>query len=689
METTLESSNRVSKGKLVAPLNVGSTLALWLPCGTGNFFHALADTVFLRELSRSNGDFQIPAKEWWAASGTGPTTPSSSVIRRAIWAASSCGWQGTVTLKNTKGDDIPELLVLRVDDREERTFEMRLGSDGMHVLRSESDVDLRARLTDLLGEPEVQNTETALSSTTSAPANDGQGESEEIRVKRDDPGYLPFFQLNMLFGGLFNPAFIPAVFLESEGQGGERGESEANSRYLDLNALIDKLLIAELPFEIDEGKAFRAAFQRFLDVTFEQSLAPLKWRLERARRALLESMLATVVHRRQSLKQLKEELSSEESFDNSNEPQLRGYVMLVGGKLPVLQNVCGHVRATIENATFADADLRERGTAWAAMLEAIGENVTGLETAIQQAWMERSLYEQQQARAEQEAVAELQRSRVGEGESGPRADGLFAVLALIPAVAGLVAAGGGGGGNGGGSLPFSSILIGCALTVIALLYLGYRKLWRRWTQGIPERFYELNLRLDSHVEAEKAGQLLRLSNPQRGWLKRLLHRRQTFRHGSTADADGRPEDDDFSEKAGEKDSVWLSDLRRGALRIERISDDDALFKFHIDGIACIPGRWRPWRPTAFPVHFICELLHHRPSSTGVYIYRELRLICPAGRIVEAGILERLTMAVAKSLVDPFISGESLSEQILKGKESSTTIFKTRDVGPGATSSAGI
>lgn len=45
------------------------------------------------------------------------------------------------------------------------------------------------------------------------------------------------------------------------------------------------------------------------------------------------------------------------------------------------------------------------------MLDALKDSVNGLEKAVEHAWMERLLYEQEPSRAEQEAMAEIERSR--------------------------------------------------------------------------------------------------------------------------------------------------------------------------------------------------------------------------------------------------------------------------------------
>src|SRR5262249_5039049 len=78
--------------------------------------------------------------------------------------------------------------------------------------------------------------------------------------------------------------------------------------------------------------------RKFLQATATSVLQEYKRRIERCRRALLGEMLQ-VTHRQQPLLQVEVPDKRPDRIEGVNEAQLRGYVMLVSAKLPLLENV--------------------------------------------------------------------------------------------------------------------------------------------------------------------------------------------------------------------------------------------------------------------------------------------------------------------------------------------------------------
>jgi hypothetical protein len=266
------------------------------------------------------------------------------------------------------------------------------------------------------------------------------------RFEEDRPYYplgaLTFFQLNTLFEGLFNDALTPAVFFEqtrlwkdyiqkqqemvdrlapptAAARSGRTAGAPTSIPYT-VTDVVDQIMV-----DIDAGDdASRVVtIRHFLAVTSRESLQRFKWSVESVRRGLLDEMMG-ILHRQSPLIQLKLDKAGEwtpELAYGANESQLRGYVMLAGAKLPLMWNVHRHASIVIQRLvpsepgsaleTADTTDLRYRMHEWEGLLGALQDSVKGLETSVEHAWMERLLYEQEQSRAEQEAMAEIERLR--------------------------------------------------------------------------------------------------------------------------------------------------------------------------------------------------------------------------------------------------------------------------------------
>jgi hypothetical protein len=490
----------------------------------------------------------------------------------------------------------------------------------------------------------------------------------DVWLGADYAGILPFFQLNLLLGGLFYPGFKPDIFFERDPTEREREHGErwsaigrrvpidtpatSSTREHQEHTVSIEYVLDALWCRIDRGgyedtpeQALARAIDRFLTATGDRSLLPLKWRVERARRAILVSMLG-VVHRKQHLTQLREQPSFPESFEAANEPQLRGYVTLVGAKLPLIRNVMTYLDPILESRRGSGepiASVEGLAHEWRLLLSAIVNNVEGLTQAIAAAWQERLLYEQEQTRAEQEALAEIERARVSASTRATTIDSLFGAMVLVFTIAAF-------SGDGTHSPTFEHDLsfIALGLAAVTCLWVVYRvRLSQRRRRGADQRHhYETNLRLDRHTTAKRVGALLSLDGGYR-----------------------------------QRPSSPLSIQRRGSYRVERISDEEAMHKIHILSLVSLsPRGWSALvgRQRKVPLSAIYEVLYHTPTLSGELLLREVRLTCYSDEVLTRAELQVLSEAVAVDLIDPFLEESDLfSDSVKSGGEPSSALFRLR------------
>jgi hypothetical protein len=435
----------------------------------------------------------------------------------------------------------------------------------------------------------------------------GAGSEDGLAEHYPPLGILTFFQLNTLLEGLINETLLPAVFFEEYEFLKAWVRNGSYSRgFRSLGAFVELLLVDTDATRI-AGQI--ATLDHFLAVTAREVLQKIKWSVESVRRGLLDEMMS-VLHRQSSLNQLglgSFERSPEQAGD-ANESQLRGYVMLVAAKLPLITNVHRFARsamsrldlelkdsATAGNKTVSHnyADLRYQLSGWHDLLEALAENIGGLETAIEHAWMERLLYEQEQVRAEQEAMAEIERSRNGRRPFvSPETAINSAVLVFAVAAVVLTAR---TASEPSTSHPLWTLLLLPSILGLGVLVLAigwtfltrYLKIWRSATDVYD---YEFAFRLDLKADETKTQRYLELSGPE-----------------------------SVSGTGFDKFKV----LRRGGARIERITPDSSLVKLHSAII------FRPdtgfWRRSRARFEIVTEILGHRASNKNQYILRESRI----------------------------------------------------------------
>lgn len=634
----------------------GNSLYFWLPCNRANFAHH-SDRQLLRRMEGERLSLSILLGERFEFG------LSSSVVRRTVGIIGGRTSDGWAQYYPGSAANSPYVEIDFWHPEVGQRVRLRLSTAGLNWFRSEtaSDDELRKIARDLIEMP--------------TPFDPNRGEDHFID---DDPdsednyqGYLSFFQINILLGVLFNPSLEPGIFLEA----GDGKEEVVNlwDGVLESFALSSSTRGDET---VEPVALLSAALSEFVAVTTDATLLPLKWRLERARRALLGFVMG-LVHRKSRLVQVRQRLEYPESFDDGNETQLRGYVMLVSGKLPLLINVEEHLNTTIRAVTREakgkegvaaargldpqageedDSVAEDLIGAWIYAVQAIRDNVEGLERAVEHAWMERTLYEQAQMRAEQEALAEIERARSRSNAFSSTIDSPVFMITLVVATAALVVT--------VADWPAGFRLLGGGVAGLLLLILieGGARMHRGWKvrRGEQNRhYYEYNLTFNVELAEEQ--------------IKRLMSESLELR--------SRAEEEKRLELFGPSP---LQIERHGSVRVERIADEEVIYKVHLEArIELLPKRLlaRILPPglvedRAVEVFAIYEIFYHRPTKNAEFLLRDVRTTAIAPAALEPEQLDELTELVMAELVIPLVP--EAGDHIASGEEPTMAMFDIVD-----------
>ena len=279
-------------------------------------------------------------------------------------------------------------------------------------------------------------------------------------------GALSFHQLNIMVEAICNQSLLPAVFFEhyDESRAWLDRTRGRVSVITELQTFVETV-IREVDARTLGGQV--DVLRRFMVIT-RGSLQWLTRSVDSVRRSLLDKMMA-VSHRRARLIQL--DLGgigyerTPELTGEASESQMRGYVVLIATKLPLIQNVAECIEDAVQRLALQVGpaapvagqvapdpralptrvrDLALLDEHWKDLLGVLRGGVASLTEAVSQDWQERLLYEQEQARSEQEAMAEIERSRRGVGDRRRGGDMAYnaimlgltmvTVLVAIPAV---------------------------------------------------------------------------------------------------------------------------------------------------------------------------------------------------------------------------------------------------------------
>jgi hypothetical protein len=525
-------------------------------------------------------------------------------------------------------------------------------------------------------------------------------------------GILNYFQLNIVLEGLWNRNFQLQYFFSDRRS--EKLNSKVRSDY-SIPSFIEPLLVPMVSdVVLDElaGNAARALHRgradvagsvaacralsdhlrspggqaerctvllRFLRVTKDRSLLQTKLRIEICRRALVQELLG-VAHRVQPVEQIISPDAESETVSKVSESQLRGYLMLIAAKLPITQNLSLYLSEAVQQ--FAepsgrggashplDATTLERELlAWNTLLESVADNVQSLERAVAQSSRDRLLYEQEQVRAENETLAEMERLRDSDpGGSAPALeDSSFSALevAIALAVSLTAAMKYFHGLSLLWAVPSFGLIIGL---IFIALHKGATKLlhimrMRQWTRrAVPARvFYEMDLRVDGYIGDEVAEDLLADEGFELRW-----------------DA---PPDDPRRERVGESFKS-PDNLKRSSFRIERVTADESITKVHMDLFLRLQRAYR-WRrqyellradKETMHLSLTYELVFHRSGQHPGYILREFRARATHNRPLTRPELEAMRTLVIQGMVNGLLEEK---DRISESTATADSVFALR------------
>ncbi len=531
------------------------------------------------------------------------------------------------------------------------------------------------------------------------------------------PWLLTNFQANLLLEGVWNSALDPRVFLLSDANEAQELEKEFTIAKLLSEITIEFEYTGNLHrHDVDSKKPLDVVIRRDIFLQAVRSmrndhLLPLKWDIEATRRHLFSETM-TMLHRPESLNQYSPIAQNrrDELFTRSSDEQLRGYVMLVSAKLPLVDNLTFLLEdcwdgLAVDSLAEGEAEGPIRTVSdvvgsWKGTEQALHKNVEALERSFSNIWQDRLLHETEQVRVEEEALGELQREQARD-KSARWVDTLIFVITLAVAFAALYFSIGGAEVVKHHQNTVWEIAILIVVTASVLFGFGPRIFGRIMGEFGPR--FEQVTRLDEPLKINRNG------DPGVGhdWMDlpiEALHRAHTHLNGYPVDVLGRRK---FSTKRmhewlGLKCS-FISDSEKhvkGAypvgvhvsekvprMRVDSPSTTDTYVRMHTELKLMLPRmRWRimacllnkPYRsvikhPTGWKNRFMgthsatfpkrcvtancaVELHKHSPDPIGPYLYflREMRLIVSSRAELTRNETLLITHLVDAILVEPWV-----------------------------------
>ncbi len=394
-----------------------------------------------------------------------------------------------------------------------------------------------------------------------------------VNVEARYNGILNFSQLNMIMEGLCNYFFDTDVFFELK-KSDDQKFKEHLKKYYGLFDFFDSIVtpvslhneqLAQisrskkpslndlLPTQVAHFNVIEEILRQFLLGT-SVNIQSMKWTVERCRRQLLNEMISEA-HRRHDILQIKTQF---EDKKQPNSALLRGYIMFLGAKMPILLNVQQHLTAIKAEGEIkhedpnhpsmllrkcinhASVNLSELIYSWNSLVDGLNKNVTSIDYAISQARQDRILHEQEQIRAEQEATAESARIRERSGnssismdeEASARGANLLAIISVALAVVAIVLQGVDPklGTSEGSSifqiiegwaedfvnllngLPPILILIALGIFLVGFAFFSFvlqyflnealhkiSSIWRKFFGVVATYYYEIDARIEQHI----------------------------------------------------------------------------------------------------------------------------------------------------------------------------------------------
>jgi hypothetical protein len=548
-------------------------------------------------------------------------------------------------------------------------------------------------------------------------------------------GILTYSQINVVLEGLYNAMLDPEVFFENAADSSiadsvkksyslgnfielirtnvdispDRG-SHLDMVTRDLHTLLtlrddaheDAVYYFELFQRLRETClnvwVRRDILRQFTRRTSIHTLHLTENRIQSCNRALLATMIG-VAHLHRSLVQVDVPITSKNHDgpitskryvipEGATEGQLRGYILLLAAKFPLVESTYHFLDNTIKRLKEMIADKYElktsedidRSDIWRsiagvqsareALLASILDSIKGLEEALKQAYMDDMLIETEKIRTEEETLTEIERIREREsgGSSGSASltvNIISNALALATVLGTLIL-----GINTGqihvptdlrtfladlSNVPII-VLAGLGLVLAYLLFqmafdaLFIRPFVRRWLQrraGEERNFYEMDVRLDTILRQDQAEAILA---------------------GNFSESIDIPEWSKIKGRArGRLPRVdrggywrWKRAPFRSSYRVSRTAADDAAHKIYVVATVIWPrGRLvKAWlarhRIRLFVVY---EVLFRTPVNVDSFELRNVRVVSATRNILESGQLRQLELVIVHEFINRWIASE--------------------------------
>jgi hypothetical protein len=434
---------------------------------------------------------------------------------------------------------------------------------------------------------------------------------------------------------------------------------------------------------------------QFLTVTEVISLKPMKKRIERCRRGLLDDLIE-VTHRRDPLIQAEPPDDLPDRIEDVNEAQLRGYVMLFAAKMPLVSNVLLHLedlhyagkRKSRRNGDVSDdvEDISSEAYApfhsWKQLLNALENDVRGLSEAIDQAQADRMLYEEEQIHAQQETLAEIERLRErGDDALSPAHNVAVNIIANLLAIVAVIFTGVALVGQK--YLPIRItlqdvvgilnpanwltdievvvfIFVVFVVYVIALVLAGQLarlviRLFRRELRLNAKYYYELDVHIDAPFHADVLDALFETGAPGNLRLPRIHLLRRLLLLIAIP----------WNWARQRRHPPLFRNAWRNSYRAERIEKSEGLHKIYVEADIRVGSRRRPLSVGRF-IHAILvyELLYHRPAQEHGYVFKDLRVVCTHASSLDKSEIVTFKRTIADCFIDPCLqSGWKLDRRI--------------------------
>ncbi len=441
----------------------------------------------------------------------------------------------------------------------------------------------------------------------------------------------------------------------------------------------------------------RDLLRQFIRKVTVFTLQTMKWRIERTRRALLAEVIE-ITHRQEPLEQI-ESPEQADYIEDVNEAQLRGYVMLFAAKFPILMNVDLYLKDAVQSIEISGTTPAERElqyavylkpldafkNAWSALMKGIDDNIRGLERAVEQARMDQMVYEEQQIRAVQETLGEIDRIRERSDASlSPTSNLAVNILASVLAAVAVtvsfinvlrylpvtlpVISWGIITHSWSNDLWIAVIFIMLILLLILVnfivqklldrllwIYFVLRRIPTRQSKRRNERlYYEMDVHLDRSIPLAKSQIIFDASFDKADKRDRGRFPRRIY----------------ITEGAREKWFLGMkpriieySPLERKSYRTERVSDNEAAHKIYIETTV---RWWRRWSPMRFifpdmEIFLVYEVLFHRPGGQHSYALQDLRVISTYDWNLHGKDISAFKALIIEDFINPLID-KPLSEK---------------------------